>query len=317
MPVRNKTGALHGAPHRQTAHLRKLTQVTGTFVKAGARGPFPHEQGFYNAFGLSFIPPELREGHTEVDDARNDATPVLVSLADIRGELHAHSLSSDGSNSIEQMAVAACERRYSDLGITDHSQTLKIARGVTVADMWEQIRFIDALNGRLPGIRVLKSAEVDILSDGSLDYPDALLRELDSTVCSIHSRFGLNKLGQTERLLRAMDNRHFHILGHATRRLLLKRPGYELDWERVVEHARTRNCFFEINSSPDRLDISSDMARVARAAGVRIAISTDAHSRREFALVRYGIDQARKAGLTQSDVLNCLEWGELAPLFHR
>jgi DNA polymerase (family 10) len=215
------------------------------------------------------------------------------------------------------MASAARDLGYEYIGITDHSQSLKIAGGVSVEDLWKQIRFIDQLNGRLNGIRVLKSAEVDILADGSLDYPDDLLRELDYTVCSVHSRFAFGKSQQTERILRAMDNRYFNILGHATGRLLLKRPGYELDIERIIEHAKQTGCFFEINSSPDRLDLSAENARLAREADVGIAVSTDAHSIREFGTVRYGIDQARRAGLDKKSVLNCLAWKDLGPLFRR
>src|SRR6202042_1583856 len=194
---------------------------------------------------------------------------------------------------------------------------MKIARGVSVPDLWRQIGFIHKLNGRLDGIRILKTAEVDILADGSLDYPDDLLRELDYTVCSVHSRFTFGKAQQTERILHAMDNRFFNILGHATGRLLLKRPGYELDIERSIEHAKQTGCFFEINSSPDRLDLSAENARLAHQAGVMIAVSTDAHSTREFGTVRYGIDQARRARLDKESVLNCLPWSALAPLFRR
>jgi DNA polymerase (family 10) len=158
---------------------------------------------------------------------------------------------------------------------------------------------------------------VDILADGALDYPDELLKELDYTVCSIHSRFGLEKHEQTERILRAMDNRYFNILGHATGRLLLKRPGYEVDMDRIVVHAKQNGCFFEINSSPDRLDLSAENARLANKVGVKIAISTDAHSTREFGTVRYGIDQARRAGLEKASILNCMAWPSLEPLFRR
>jgi DNA polymerase (family 10) len=256
------------------------------------------EAAVYGKLGLQFIQPELREGNDEVELAAQGKLPALVSLRDIRGELHAHSTSSDGAHTVEQMAAAAQAKGYEYTGITDHSQSLKIARGVSENDLLAQIRFIDQLNGRLKGFRVLKSAEVDILADGSLDYSDELLKALDYTVCSIHSRFNLDKRQQTERILRAMDSRYFTILGHATGRLLLKRPGYEIDIERVIEHARKNGCFFEINSSPDRLDLSAENARLAREAGVLIAISTDAHSVREFDLIRCGIDQARRAGLS-------------------
>jgi DNA polymerase (family 10) len=299
------------------AHLHKLTAVTGGWNAVREVGQFPSESDFYKKFNLAFIEPELREGYDEVERAQRGTLPVLVTAKDIRGELHAHSTSSDGSDSIEQMAIAARDFGYEYIGITDHSQSLKIARGVPVEDLWKQILFIDTLNSRLSGIRVLKSAEVDILADGALDYPDDLLKELDYTVCSIHSRFGLGKQQQTERVLRAMDNRYFNILGHATGRLLLKRPGYELDMSRIVEQAKQNGCCFEINSSPDRLDLSAENARLANASGVKIAISTDAHSRREFGTVRYGVDQARRAGLEAASVLNCMTWSALAPLFRR
>ncbi|HEX3876321.1 MAG TPA: PHP domain-containing protein [Bryobacteraceae bacterium] len=298
-------------------HLKRLARVTGSLKALKAQAPWPSEADFYGHFGLAFIQPELREGLKEVEQAATNTLPALVSAADIRGELHAHSTSSDGAHSIEQMARAAQELGYEYIGITDHSQSLKIARGVPVEELWNQIRLIDRLNERLSGIRVLKSAEVDILADGELDYPDDLLRELDYTVCSIHSRFAFDKQQQTERVLRAMDNRYFNILGHATGRLLLKRPGYELDMPRVIERARQNGCFFEINSSPDRLDLSAENARAAVEAGVKIAISTDAHSTREFGLVRYGMDQARRAGLTKGDVLNCLPLDELLRLWKR
>jgi len=298
------------------AHLRKLSGITG--VRAfRANAVFETEMAFYNRFGLSYIEPELREGHDEVERALNGNLPVLVAETDIRGDLHVHSTSSDGSNSIEQMAAAARKRGYEYVGITDHTHSLKIAGGVTVDDLWKQIRFIDRLNNQDSGIRILKSAEVDILADGTLDYPDDLLRELDYTVCSIHSRFGLGKEQQTERIFRAMDNRNFNILGHATGRLLLKRPGYELDIDRVISHAKQNRCCFEINSSPDRLDLSAENARSANAAGVKIAISTDAHSVREFQTIRYGIDQARRAGLEKSAVLNCLPLPALIGILNR
>jgi DNA polymerase (family 10) len=299
------------------AHIRKLEAVTGDLDALLARGPFPTEAAFYGAFQMSYIEPELREGNDEIALARHGTLPTLVTAADIRGELHAHSTSSDGIHSIEQMAVAARERGYEYIGISDHSQSLRITKGVSVEDLWAQIRYIDKLNQRLTGVRVLKSSEVDILVDGALDYPDDLLRELDYTVCSIHSRFGLNREQQTERILRAMDNRYFNILGHATGRLLLKRPGYEVDMDRVVAHARTSGCFFEINSSPDRLDLSAEHARLAREAGVKIAVSTDAHSTGEFGVIRYGIDQARRAAFEPAWVLNCFSWPSLQPLFRR
>lgn len=297
------------------AHLKKLADVTGSL--RGQQPSFPTEQAFYKKFGLQYIEPELREGYDEIELAAKNALPRLVTAKDIRGDLHAHSTSSDGSDSIEDMAQAARDRGYEYIGISDHSQSLKIAGGVSVEDLWKQVKHIDKLNGLLRGFRILKSSEVDILADGSLDYPDDLLAELDYTVCSIHSRFGLDGNQQTERLLRAMDNRYFNILGHATGRLLLKRPGYEVDFERVIEKARQRGCFFEINSSPDRLDLSAENARHAASAGVMIAVNTDSHSTGELPLIRCGIDQARRAGLEKTAILNCLPWEKLQSLFKR
>ncbi len=299
------------------AHLRKLTAVTGSLKSLKTKGTFPTETALYKKFGLAFIEPELREGYDEVGRAKEGTLPVLVRVEDIRGELHAHSASSDGTNTIEQMAAAARQKGYEYIGITDHSQSLKIAGGVSAKDLRQQIRYIDKLNKRTDGIRILKSSEVDILADGTLDYPDDLLRELDYTVCSIHSRFALGKEQQTERIMRAMDNRYFNILGHATGRLLLKRPGYEIDMERVIDHAKQAGCFFEINSSPDRLDLSAENARLTASAGIRIAVSTDAHSTGEFGTVQYGINQARRAGLDKSSVLNCLPWEKLKHLLRR
>jgi DNA polymerase (family X) len=293
-------------------HVRRLHKN-----KRGMPADFPTETSAYQHFGLAFIPPELREGLDEIRLAADNRIPILVSKEDIIGELHAHTTSSDGANTIEEMVNAAREQGYQYIGISDHSQTLKIAGGLSEEELWEQIRVIDRLNERLDGIRILKSAEVDILLDGALDYSEGLLKELDYTVCSIHSRFGLGKEQQTERILRAMDNRYFNILGHATGRLLLKRPGYEIDVDRVVEHARTTRCFFEINSSPDRLDLSAENARSARQAGVAVAITTDAHSIHDFRYLQYGIDQARRAGLTKEMVLNHLPWPQLERALHK
>ncbi len=296
-------------------HVQELEALKGPL--SSLSGSFPTETSLYRKLGLSYIEPELREGHGEIALAQRNELPTLVTAADIRGELHAHSTSSDGVHSIEQMAAAARERGYEYIGITDHSQSLKIARGVPAEELWQQIRHIDRLNGTLHGVRILKASEVDILADGALDYPDELLRELDYTVCSIHSRFGLNREQQTERLMRAMDNRYFTILGHATGRLLLKRPGYDLDMERVISHAQQNGCFFEMNSSPDRLDLSADNARKASEAGILIAVNTDAHSTGELGLIRRGIDQARRAGLATTGVLNCQPWHTLHDLFKR
>jgi DNA polymerase (family 10) len=296
-----------------TAHLEKLDNVSpGLLRLARSKKKFPSELSVYRALSLEYVEPELREGRDEVERAQRGELPRLVTLDDIRGELHAHSTSSDGVHSIEQMRQRAKAKAYDYLGITDHSQSLKIAGGLSEGDLLKQIRAIDKLNAQSRSCRILKSAEVDILTDGTLDYPDAVLKELDYTICSIHSRFGLTKEKQTERVLRAIDNPYFNILGHATGRLLLRRPGYELDFDRIIAHARQAGTFFEINSSPDRLDLSAEHARLVREAGIRIAICTDAHSVGELDYMRYGVDQARRAGFERGSILNCLSWRELS-----
>lgn len=300
-------------------HLLKLVNTghdPATLMRRNAS--YLTEDEVYRKLGMDPIPPELREGLDEVERAVAGRLPQLITEKDICGELHAHSTSSDGAHSIEQMAIAARQRGYEYLGVTDHSKSLKIARGVSESDLLAQLLYIDRLNERNDiGLRILKSAEVDILADGTLDYPDYLLKELDYTICSIHTAFALGKTAQTERVMRAMDNRYFNILGHATGRMLLKRPGYELDLERIVEHARKSNCFFEINSSPDRLDLSANNARLVCTAGVKIAVNTDAHSKREFDFISCGVEQARRAGLDKASVLNCLPWLALQQVLRR
>jgi DNA polymerase (family 10) len=303
---------------RSPAHLAELQAQAGEkklrFTAAGLKSKrvdLADEKPIYERLGLSYVEPELREGRGEVAAAARDALPKLVELSDLRGDLHMHTLASDGTASIEQMAEVAQARGYEYIAITDHSQSLKLTNGLTEKRLREQIRKIDKLNAKLKGIQILKSSEVDILEDGKLDYSPGMLRELDLTICSIHSKFGLNKQQQTERLLRAMDNRYFNILGHATGRLLLKRPGYEIDIERIIRHARERGCYFEINSSPDRLDLSDEHAKLARDAGILIAVNTDAHAIRELGFITAGLNQACRAWLAAGDVLNALPLAQL------
>jgi DNA polymerase (family 10) len=301
------------------AHLKQLQARSGSLTKwISARKAAPDEIVAYRSLGLDWIPPELREGRDEVELAARGRLPALVAVKDIRGELHAHTTGSDGAHTIEQMAAKARSLGYDFLGVTDHSQSLKIARGMPIEALRRQLRMIDRLTERgTLGVRLLKSAEVDILADGSLDYPDDLLAELDYTVCSIHSRFALGKREQTERLMRAMDNPYFNILGHTTGRLLLKRPGYEVDLGRLIAHAAAAKVSFEINASPDRLDLSDEAARAVHEAGIKLSINTDAHHTRDFDYLYCGVDVARRAGLQAKDVLNCYPWAKLQKLLKR
>jgi DNA polymerase (family 10) len=215
------------------------------------------------------------------------------------------------------MAQAAAERGYAYIAITDHSQSLKINNGLTEKRLLEQIKVIEKFNAKTRDISVLKSAEVDILEDGKLDFSNAALRHLDLTICSIHSRFALNPRQQTERIMRAMDNRHFNILGHATGRLLLQREGYDPDIKRLIAHAKACNCFFEINSSPNRLDLCDLHAKMAKDAGVKVAINTDAHSIAELRFIDAGLNQGRRGWLEAQDVLNAYPLPKLLALLRR
>jgi len=308
--------AAHVADLKARAAARKVPLTRESL--AAKHIDLSDELSVYSALGLAFIEPELREGRGEVAAAARRKLPQLVKMGDIRGDLHMHTTASDGVNTIAEMAAAARERGYEYIAITDHSQSLKVTNGLSEARLLEQIRNIDNVNAKLQsGFRVLKSAEVDILEDGRLDYSDSVLKELDFTICSIHSRFVLNKEQQTQRILRAMDNRSFTILGHATGRLLLKRQGYDLDIERVMEHAKATGCMFEINSSPDRLDLSDEHAKLAKEKGIKVAVNTDAHSVYELDFMSAGINQARRGWLEAADVLNARPLDDLLLLFRR
>jgi DNA polymerase (family 10) len=275
------------------------------------------EEEVFAQVGLPFIEPELREGRGEIEAARQGRLPNLVKLSDIRGDLHAHSTASDGHATITEMAKAARARGYQYLSINDHSQRVRIAHGLDPKRLARQLAEIDRLNGSTKEFLILKSTEVDILENGSLDLPDNMLHRLDLTVCAVHSKFGLSRERQTERIIRAMDNPCFDILGHPTGRLINERPPYEVDMERLLLAARERGCYLEVNAQPDRLDLTDLHCRMAKDLGVKVAISTDAHSTTDLDLVRFGLDQARRGWLEADDVLNTRTWPALKRLLRR
>ncbi|EHJ47583.1 PHP domain protein [Solidesulfovibrio carbinoliphilus subsp. oakridgensis] len=275
------------------------------------------EEEIYACMGLGYVEPELRENRGEIEAARAGTLPALVRVADIRGDLHAHTNYTDGRDSPREMGLAARARGYEYLAITDHSRRLAVARGLTEERLLAQLDDIDAANDGLDGVTLLKGIECDILEDGSLDLPDAVLARLDIRVCSIHSHFGLSRDRQTERLLRAMDNPLVNILAHPTGRLIGKREPYDVDLDRVMEGARERGCFLEINAQPDRLDLDDVRARRAKELGLRLAISTDAHAAGQLGLLRFGVDQARRGWLEASDVVNTLGLAALRRLLRR
>ncbi|MGD2075817.1 MAG: PHP domain-containing protein, partial [Gammaproteobacteria bacterium] len=275
------------------------------------------EAEVYRKVGLRFIEPELREDRGEIEAARRNRLPHLVRLEDIRGDLHCHTRATDGHHSLPQMVEAAAERGYEYLAITEHSQHVRVAHGLDKQRLLEQIRAIDRLNEKGGDILVLKSIELDILEDGKLDLPDSVLKQLDLTVCSVHYKFNLPRGKQTERILRAMDNPYFNVLAHPSGRLINEREPYDVDMEKIMEAAKARNCFLEVNSQPDRLDLTDDACRLARDIGVGLVISTDAHSTSDLALMRLGVGQARRGWIEAGEVLNTRPLQELRKLLQR
>jgi len=275
------------------------------------------EKEVYKAVGLPYIEPELREKRGELEAARRGRLPQLVTVEDIRGDLQAHSKASDGNAGIADMARAAQARGYQYLAITDHSRRVTVAHGLDAKRLRAQITEVDRLNDRLKGITVLKAVEVDILEDGSLDLPDQVLKELDFTVCAVHFSFNLSRKRQTERILRAMDNPLFTILAHPTGRLIGERPPYDVDMERLLEAAKEHGCFLEVNAQPERLDLNDIHCRMAKEAGVKLAISTDSHSPSQLGLISYGVEQARRGWIEPDDVINTRPLRELRKLFRR
>ena len=264
----------------------------------------PDEATFYQALGLSYIPPELREGKGEVAAASGELLPRLLEATDLKGFLHCHTRYSDGSASVEELARACQAAGYEYLGVTDHSQAAAYAGGLTPEDLAKQSDEIDEVNSRFEGFRVLKGIEADILQDGRVDYDERVLAQLDFVIGSIHSRFNLDKKQMTARMLGAMDNPYLTIIGHPTGRLLLSRDPYPIDLDAVIEKAAASGVALEINADPHRLDLDWRVLRQARKAGAAISIGADAHNVAGLSYVDYGVGMARKGWLGSADVLN-------------
>jgi DNA polymerase (family 10) len=261
--------------------------------------------------------PELREDRGEIAAAQAGKLPRLVKLSDVRGDLHVHSDWTDGTVTIAEMATAAQARGYEYIALTDHSRRVAMTHGLDPTRLARQIHEIDRLNEKLRNFTILRGIEVDILRDGSLDLPDSSLAKLDIVVAAVHSHFDLPRQAQTERVVRAMENRHVSILAHPTGRLIGEREPYDIDMDLVISAARKAGCYLEINAEPDRLDLNDLHAHAAKLAGVKLAVSTDAHSIDAFQCMRFGIDQARRAWLTANDVLNTRPLVELRKLLKR
>jgi DNA polymerase (family 10) len=272
----------------------------------------PTEQQVYALLGLEYIEPELRENRGELEAAATGALPELIELGDLRGDLHCHTTASDGTASIEEMAVAARDAGYEYLAITDHSASMGFGADVSPERLREQIERIHTTE--VEGIRLLAGSEVNILPDGTLDYDDELLAELDWVIASVHSSFRMPSEQLTERIVRAIEHPLVDAIGHPSGRKIERRAPYHFDLERVVEAAARSGTMLEINSSPDRRDLNDTGARAAAAGGVAIVINCDAHRIRGFEVARYGIGTARRAWLTARDVANTKPWTELEAL---
>ncbi len=275
-------------------------------LKGNKRVAGASEEQIYSNLGLDYIPPELRENSGEIEAAAEHKLPKLVDLGDIRGEVHMHTVETDGRCTIDEMAEAAKGRGYRYIAITDHSKNLAFANGLDDARAVQHIKRIRAANDTIEGITILAGIEVDILGDGALDLSDSVLEQMDVVVASVHSLFSQEPEQMTDRLLRAVGNKNVSILGHPTGRLLLKRDAYKFDMEAVLKAAAQNKVAMELNAYPDRLDLNDVHLRMARDRGVKIVINTDAHHTSHFEKIKYGILQARRAWLTSHDILNTL-----------
>ncbi len=278
-------------------------------VESGEVTTCATEEEVYDRLGLAYIEPELRHGDDEIARAERGELPELVTLADVRGDLHCHTTLSDGRNSLREMAEAARDRGYAYLAVTDHSASHGFGDDVQPDALRRRIEEVRELNEEVEGIRVLAGSEVNITTEGDLDYEDALLDELDWVVASVHTSFRLDKERMTERMVAAVSNPFVDCLGHPTGRLLLRRQPYEVDIERVIEAGAAAGTFIEINGSPRRRDLNERNVRLAADAGIPIVLNTDAHRVSTLGNMAYAVATARRAGLTRDDVANTRPWG--------
>jgi DNA polymerase (family 10) len=305
--------ALREAAVRRGLHVSEygvLDDATGETHRCAT------EEEVYGLLGLPWIPPELREGRGELA-LRDGRLPALIEQGDLRGDLHMHTVASDGRASIEQMARAARDRGLQYVAITDHSATHGFGNHVTPDDLRRQIERVREVDAALEGITVLVGTEANILPDGTLDYADELLAELDWVIASVHTSFGMDAQAMADRIVAAIEHPWVDAIGHLTGRKIEQRRPYALDVDRVVEAAARTGTMLEINSAPDRRDLNDVHARQAKEAGVRIIIDSDAHSTGNLALTRWGIATARRAWLTKDDVANTRAWDEFAALRKR
>jgi DNA polymerase (family 10) len=302
---------------RAIQHGYKLNEYGLFRVADEGRVAGETEEGIYEALGLQPVEPELRENRGELEAALERRLPRLISQADLRGDLHMHTTETDGRDTLEAMAQAARRLGHEYIAITDHSQSLAMANGLDERRALEHAARIRAVNGRIDGLSLLAGVECDILPDGRMDLAEDCLAQLDIVIASVHSQFGMEEAQMTDRVLRALECRYVDILGHPTGRLLLKREGYRLNLDRITAAAARHGVAMEINCQVDRLDLNDAHARLARERGVRLVISTDAHSVMALGNQRWGIPMARRAWVTPDDVLNTRSIDELRRCLRR
>ena len=307
----------HNVALRRLAVQQRLKMNEYGVFRGTRRVASRTEKDVYAAVGLAFVAPELRENRGEIEAAQHGTLPRLVQREDLRGDLNVHTNASDGADSARAMAEAAQALGHDYLAISDHTHAARIAHGMDTRAMRRHLARLERLDGTLRGIKLLRSAEVDILPDGKLDLPDDLLAELDVVVAAVHSGFRMSRAAQTERILQAMDHPRLHVLAHPTGRLLGQREGLDLDVERIVAGAAERGCCLELNCRPQRLDLPDVWLQAARDAGVKIAISTDAHSAGQLSLLDLGVGYARRGWLEAKDILNARPWRQAAKLLRR
>jgi DNA polymerase (family X) len=306
----------HNVRMRQLAKERgeKISEYGVENVETGEILTFTSEEEFFKHFDLPFIPPEIREDGQEVEAFSPDEE--LIELADIKGDLHMHSTWSDGAHSIEEMVNACRSRGYKYMAITDHSKYLKVANGLTVERLLQQKEEIKKLNEKYDDILILSGVEMDILPDGSLDYEDDFLADMDFVIASIHSAFSQSREKIMERLKTALKSAHVDLIAHPTGRKIGRREGYDVDIDLLIELAKETNTALELNANPNRLDLAAESLRKAQDAGVKILINTDAHKVDTLAHMEIGVSAAKKGWIKKSSVINALEANDLLDFLH-
>ena len=307
----------HNVAVRTEAVRRKLKINEYGVFRGQRRIAGRTEEDVFKAMRLAWIPPELRENRGEIAAAAEGRLPKLVTVKDIRGDLQMHTTYTDGKQTLAEMAEACRARGYEYIAVTDHSKAVRVAGGLAATDFRRQYKEIDALQKTLKGLTLLKSAEVDILDDGKLDLEEGILAEMDVVVVSVHSKFNISRADMTRRIVQAIQRPRVNILAHPTGRLLGRREPYQVDMEEVVKAACDHGVMLEMNAQPHRLDLNDAYAFMAREAGVKLVVSTDAHRVAELDHMRHGVDQARRGWCEKKDIANTLPLSKFRKLLQK